>query len=68
MSALRWTEYAVGPRTAGHISGLWSLIGEWLRRVESRHELAALCDRALRDIGVTRADAMREATKPFWRA
>ena len=24
MSALHWTEHAVSPRTAGHISGLWS--------------------------------------------
>ena len=35
---------------------------------ESRRELAALCDRCLRDIGVTRYDANREVRKPFWRA
>jgi hypothetical protein len=33
-----------------------------------RNELAALCDRCLRDIGVTRYDAYREISKPFWRA
>ena len=42
-------------------------VSEWLRRVESRRELAGLCDRALRDIGITRVDALREADKPFWR-
>jgi uncharacterized protein YjiS (DUF1127 family) len=65
MSTLHWTEH--GPRTAGNIAGVLSLIGEWFRRVESRRELAALCDRTLRDIGITRVDAMQEASKPFWR-
>jgi uncharacterized protein YjiS (DUF1127 family) len=68
MSALHWTERAVSSRTAGIGAGLFSLIGEWLRRIESRRELAGLCDRAMRDIGITRVDAMREADKPFWRA
>jgi uncharacterized protein YjiS (DUF1127 family) len=64
MSALHWTDHAVTARTH---SGILAVIGEWLRRVESRRELAGLCDRALRDIGITRVDAMREAVKPFWR-
>jgi uncharacterized protein YjiS (DUF1127 family) len=67
MSALHLTEHAVGSRAAGISAGLVSLIGEWLRRIESRRELAGLGDRALRDIGITRVDAMREADKPFWR-
>jgi uncharacterized protein YjiS (DUF1127 family) len=48
--------------------GLGALFKEWRRRVRSRNELAALCDRCLRDIGVTRYDAYRETSKPFWRA
>lgn len=67
MSALHLAERAVSSRTAGIGEGLFSLIGEWLRRIEGRRELAGLCDRALRDIGITRVDAMREADKPFWR-
>lgn len=47
---------------------LRSLIQEWRRRARSRHELAVLCDRCLRDIGVTRYDADQEVHKPFWRA
>lgn len=43
-------------------------IAEWQRRARSRHELAVLCDRCLRDMGATRYDADREARKPFWRA
>jgi uncharacterized protein YjiS (DUF1127 family) len=67
MSALHWTDHAVGPQ-AHNTRGLPGLIGEWLHRIESRRELAALSDHALRDIGITRVDAIREAEKPFWRA
>jgi uncharacterized protein YjiS (DUF1127 family) len=67
MSALHWTDHAAGCHTSAHDGGLRSLVGEWFRRMESRRELAALNDRALRDIGLTRVDALREADKPFWR-
>lgn len=36
------------------------------RRVRQRHTLARLDDRSLRDIGITRTDALAEANKPFW--
>ncbi len=68
MSALHWTHHGVRPRKGDNILGLLALIGEWLRRIESRRELASLCDRALRDAGITRVDAINEASKPFWRA
>jgi uncharacterized protein YjiS (DUF1127 family) len=32
----------------------------------SRHQLAQLDERLLRDIGIDRATARFEATKPFW--
>jgi uncharacterized protein YjiS (DUF1127 family) len=40
----------------------------WLRfaRQRSRRILAELDERMLRDVGITRADAMQEAVKPFW--
>lgn len=47
---------------------LLALFNEWRRRARGRRELAVLCDRCLRDIGVTRYDADHEARKPFWRA
>jgi len=50
------------------LQGLRATLQEWRRRVRSRNELAALCNRCLRDIGVTRYDAYRESSKPFWRA
>jgi len=43
-------------------------IGEWQRRSRSRQELEGLSDATLRDIGITRCDAHREAHKPFWMA
>ncbi|MEX2201117.1 MAG: DUF1127 domain-containing protein [Dongiaceae bacterium] len=41
----------------------------WLRtdKARQRRALARLDDAALRDIGLTRADAAKEAAKPFWR-
>jgi uncharacterized protein YjiS (DUF1127 family) len=43
-----------------------STIAEWMRRVQQRRELIMLTDRDLRDIGITRLDAVAEASKPFW--
>jgi uncharacterized protein YjiS (DUF1127 family) len=45
-----------------------ALYQEWRRRARGRAELAALSDRELRDIGLTRYDARGEIGKPFWRA
>jgi uncharacterized protein YjiS (DUF1127 family) len=39
----------------------------WRQRARDRHYLAALDDRMLSDIGIGRAEALREADKPFWR-
>jgi uncharacterized protein YjiS (DUF1127 family) len=43
-----------------------SLLLAWVDRSRQRHELDELDDRLLRDIGVTRDEARREAIKPFW--
>ena len=39
----------------------------WMERSRQRRQLAALTDLQLRDIGVSRIDALREAEKPFWK-
>lgn len=56
---------------AGVRHQLWarmvSELAEWRRRLRDRRALAAMSDRSLRDIGVTRYDALQEANKPFWR-
>lgn len=41
---------------------------EWQRRHQDRQALASLDDRLLRDVGISPAEAAREAAKPFWRA
>ena len=45
-----------------------ALVKLWWRRMEDRRTLATMSDQSLRDIGITRCDAMNEASKPFWRA
>ncbi len=50
------------------VQGLAAVVKEWRRRARSRNELAALCDRCLRDMGATRYEVYREINKPFWRA
>jgi uncharacterized protein YjiS (DUF1127 family) len=46
---------------------LLALCGHWKQRRMERAEIRRLDDRDLRDIGITRVDAMRESDKPFWR-
>lgn len=41
---------------------------DWLERRRDRHQLAALSDAMLKDIGITRADAEHEVDKYFWQA
>lgn len=61
-------QIATGPgtRLRAYIPIRW--LRECLERAAQRRELAALDDRLLRDIGVTRAQARAEASKPFWRS
>jgi uncharacterized protein YjiS (DUF1127 family) len=44
------------------------LIALWHRRAQERRALAMMDERDLRDIGISRLDALREANKPAWRA
>jgi uncharacterized protein YjiS (DUF1127 family) len=38
----------------------------WSERVRQRRALRALDEWVLKDIGLSRADVMRESDKPFW--
>ena len=40
----------------------------WQDRFNQRHHLAGLDDHALKDMGLSRGDVEREASKGFWRA
>jgi uncharacterized protein YjiS (DUF1127 family) len=55
-------------RTAPVRRRMLALIRLWQRRLRERRALAAMDDRGLRDVGLTRYDAHYEASKPFWRA
>jgi uncharacterized protein YjiS (DUF1127 family) len=47
--------------------GWRALLQRWQRHLRQRRQLLSLTERELRDIGLTRCEAVREATKPFWR-
>jgi uncharacterized protein YjiS (DUF1127 family) len=49
------------------LAGVAALARGWRARARSRRALLALDERALRDIGVSRAAAQREGELPFWR-
>jgi len=49
-------------------SDLFALVRTWYRRARERQALAELDEHLLRDCGLSRAEAHREAAKPFWRA
>lgn len=52
----------------GALRRLGSSVAAWQERARMRRGLAAMDDRLLRDIGLTRAQAHREYDKPFWRS
>jgi uncharacterized protein YjiS (DUF1127 family) len=51
-------------------AGVWLALAllRWQELAQQRRRLLALDDRMLKDIGITRADATREGTRPFWDA
>jgi uncharacterized protein YjiS (DUF1127 family) len=59
-----------GPRrlaAAALARAVVAVVLAWRRRAGQRDDLRRLTDRQLDDIGLTRAEAEREAAKPFWR-
>ena len=49
-------------RTGRHLAVLWA---ELRRAAQERAQLLSLDERELRDIGITRVDALREADRPL---
>jgi uncharacterized protein YjiS (DUF1127 family) len=60
------TTFANGNRSTSYWNNVRHQFTEWRRRSQSRSELQFLSDQSLRDIGLTRCEVHREATKPFW--
>lgn len=40
----------------------------WFERYQQRKQLAQLNEHLLKDIGISRSDALQEALKPFWKS
>jgi uncharacterized protein YjiS (DUF1127 family) len=53
--------------SATHLHSPLGKLREWRRRVRDRSRLASLSDTMLQDIGISRAQALYLANKPFWR-
>jgi uncharacterized protein YjiS (DUF1127 family) len=50
----------------GLLTGLLAAVDAWIERHRQRNALLGLNDAMLKDIGISRADAVREGSKPFW--
>ena len=65
----RWTDVGAPPHRRGQKHGGYSWLAklrEWRRRRRSRTSLTQLNASMLKDIGLTYAEAEKEANKPFW--
>jgi uncharacterized protein YjiS (DUF1127 family) len=54
------------PGLTGWLLRTIDLVLNWQEVARQRRALLALDERLLKDIGITRADAEREASRPFW--
>ena len=54
------------PWLASRVGRAVDLVLTWHERARQRRQLECLSDHMLRDIGLTRADVLAEATKRFW--
>lgn len=64
------TDMLIAPveKTIRFASNIPAYFDLWVQRANHRRQLMVLDERLLSDIGLTRADAIREAKKPFWKA
>lgn len=71
MASIQWRGYQdqdqgnVGHRTSW-LSVLVRRLLLWRNLMRERQHLRSLDDHALRDIGISRQDVDREASRPFW--
>ena len=59
--------YRPGQGIGGALVALFDVMATWNERRRQRRALEALPDHLLQDIGLSRADVVNEADKPFWR-
>lgn len=51
-----------------HWHNIKQALRQWHHNYSTRRQLAALDNSMLSDIAISRADALREAKKPFWKS
>ena len=56
-----WDGFAAAAQRA------WETLRTWRRRIDERNRLSVLDERMLKDIGLTRTEAIYLSEKPFWR-
>jgi uncharacterized protein YjiS (DUF1127 family) len=63
-----WTEYRLAIASGSRVRAreAMRMLRHWYDIARERRALATLDERALKDIGVSRADALEEASRPFW--
>ena len=60
------TSPALPTRRGGMLTRALAQVRIWIERSRQRHALAELDDRLLRDVGITRWHAKREAARSYW--
>ena len=62
------SNYSTGERVKKHgfLSSLTRTVLTWQDRATMRYRLAELSEQNLTDVGLTHAQALNEASKPFW--
>lgn len=58
---------AIGTAPGRMVVRMVDLCLTWQMRSLERQQLRSLSEHTLKDIGLSRADTVREADKPFWR-
>lgn len=53
-------------RPALAMQAIWMQLKRWGQLARQRRQLAMLDDAALKDLGLSRADAQQESDRPFW--
>jgi len=54
-------------RLTASSKGVLDTLRAWNKRARERAQLGGLDDRMLRDIGITRTDALFLSSRPFWK-
>jgi len=74
-TAYKCKDRSICPRNTNHKQGVIESVVQnvvpvfrrWIRNYRSRQQLLSLDRNQLKDIGVSRSEALEEARKPFWK-